>query len=135
MRRRCRNRNDKNYHNYGGRGISIDPAWDDYSVFLRDMGERPKGLSLDRIDNSKGYSKANCRWASPAEQARNRRSVRHFTLDGVTRTQSEWAAITGLNSSTIHYRLRRGWTIEASITTQALPRGPYKALKRKHTHD
>jgi hypothetical protein len=60
---------------YAERGIACDPSWDRFETFLADMGERPEGLTLDRIDNDLGYSKGNCRWATPLEQTHNRRAV------------------------------------------------------------
>lgn len=82
MRQRCNDPNDLNYHNYGGRGIKVCPEWDDFLVFYNDMGERPEGSQLDRIDNEGNYCKQNCRWAPLIVQANNRRNNRHHLING-----------------------------------------------------
>lgn len=74
MKDRCSNPNNPEFHNYGGRGIAVCPEWADFRAFYRDMGDRPPGLSIHRINNDAGYSKANCVWADDVTQAENRRS-------------------------------------------------------------
>ncbi len=72
MKARCKYKSHWMYSHYGGNGITYDPRWETFLNFLQDMGERPKGTTLDRIEGDKGYCKENCRWATPAMQAFNR---------------------------------------------------------------
>lgn len=75
MKQRCTNQNRDDYMDYGGRGISYHPDWHNFENFLRDMGERPDGTSLDRIDVNGNYEPGNCRWATKKEQANNKRNT------------------------------------------------------------
>lgn len=94
MKRRCLNPDDTAYINYGGRGITIDERWKDFNTFLEDMGESPENKSLDRIDNDKGYSASNCRWADIHTQARNRRGKTSGSscYKGVVKFGEKWRA-------------------------------------------
>lgn len=92
--------------------IDIDPRWKKFEVFLKDMGERPEGKTLDRIDNTKGYWKHNCRWATQAEQNRNRSSNVILTYKGKTMCAIDWAKEIGISRDTISRRLKRGLPIE-----------------------
>lgn len=107
--RRCQNLNCSEYHNYGGRGISVSNEWQTFENFYRDMGDPPVGMSIDRIDNNKGYSVDNCRWANPRTQSNNRRNTIRITFDGQTKTISDWSKEKGIKTNIIRYRLRKGW--------------------------
>lgn len=119
MRNRCLNPSNKDYPNYGGRGITIDPAWDDFKVFLKELGPRPEGTTLDRIDVNGDYSLSNCKWSTPKEQAANRRikrKPRNTSGKGVLRmvdffgdllTLREISTITGLSVPALKWRLKK----------------------------
>lgn len=95
-------------------GVTICSRWKKFENFLVDMGEPPEGYSLDRIDNTKGYSKKNCRWVPLAEQARNTRRQRMY--QGIC--LSEAARNAGLSPDIVHDRVNKlGWSIERALTT------------------
>lgn len=105
MKYRCDNKNFKQFKDYGGRGILYHPSWAEYSNFLIDMGHRPQGTTLDRIDNSKGYCKDNCRWATKYEQALNKRpySRSKSTLPGTRkRSSGRWSSQININGKKYH---------------------------------
>jgi len=116
MKDRCDHaRSNRNI--YFDRNIQYCKKWAKFEEFLKDMGECPPGNSLDRIDNNKGYSKSNCRWATPKEQARNRRSNTLLKHKGKNLTISEWSEITGIKRSTIAQRYYvYGWSVDKALT-------------------
>lgn len=118
MINRCENRKDPSFYLYGGRGIAVCAEWrHDVLRFSKDMGERPKGYSLDRIDNSGSYSKENCRWASSSQQANNRRNNKILTADNKSQTIAQWARDLNINSATIWRRLNvYRWSIERALS-------------------
>jgi hypothetical protein len=114
---RCHRVNDsEHYARYGARGITVCDRWRySFENFLADMGVRPDGLSIERVDNDKGYSPENCVWATKVEQQRNRRSCRDISVNGVTKKVHKWAEETGMTSKQIGDRLRAGWTPEDAV--------------------
>jgi hypothetical protein len=119
MKARCLNPSTKVYKNYGGRGIGICFTWfDSFAAFIADMGPRPSAQhSLDRINNDGDYTASNCRWATRAEQGRNRRTNKILTHNGESLCLTDWAKRIGLNASTLFKRIEAGWTVERAITT------------------
>lgn len=117
MRARCENPDNKDWPRYGGRGISVCERWHSFELFLADMGIRPEGMTIDRIDMNGNYEPGNCRWETPTAQARNRRSSVFVEFAGERMTVSAWAERTGLERKTLEYRIRIGWTPERALTT------------------
>ena len=121
MKQRCLNPNNKKFHRYGGRGIRICSRWMLFENFLLDMGKSPSGMSIDRIDNNKGYSKENCRWANNKEQSNNKGNNVFLTFEGKRKTIKEWSLYLGSKShSLVRGRILRGWSIEKSLSTRVL---------------
>lgn len=109
MMQRCLNPSNEGYHRYGGRGITVCESWRDFQNFLADMGERPQGLTIDRIDNDKSYEPGNCRWATPKEQSNNRNNNVLVSYEGRTHTVAEVAAVLGLDQNVLAGRIKLGW--------------------------
>ncbi len=130
MKQRCTNPTNKQYKDYGGRGIKVCKKWFSFTGFLADMGVRPEGTSLERLDNNKGYNAKNCVWATKKAQQRNRRTNRWLTLGSETKLLSEWAEQLGVPPHTISSRIDvYGWPIEIALTKPKMTRGQYKKEK------
>jgi hypothetical protein len=113
MRSRCHRSTDKNYPYYGARGIYVCRHWSKYENFLADMGHRPSPEhSLDRIDNNGPYSKQNCRWATRAEQQKNKTTTRYYTDGSFTGTLTECAARLDMSKELAFYRFKKHGTFE-----------------------
>jgi hypothetical protein len=117
MRIRSRYPSEPSYPRYGGSGIKVCKRWRKFECFLKDMGEKPFGLTLERRDNDRGYSPDNCFWAPWSVQARNRRNNVWLTFRGETKIMTDWAATLEIPVSTLHRRLKSGWTTVRALST------------------
>jgi hypothetical protein len=121
MKNRCFNPKNNAYKNYGGRGITVCEEWKNNYGAFRDWAINNgwiKGLSIDRIDNGKGYFPENCRWATAMEQANNKRINRLETINGLTKTIAEWAREYDIPCNTVRNRLRDGWPLMKALTAR-----------------
>lgn len=124
MKERCNNPKRKSYQRYGARGITVCERWQEsFANFYADMGPRPEGTSLDRIDNNGPYSPENCRWADNFTQCRNRRATVWIEFRGETKCRKDWATQFGVDVATLAQRLARGWTMERAVTTPPMNSG------------
>lgn len=117
MRERCSTPSQNRYKNYGGRGIKVCSDWDDFLTFKKwalSNGYN-NSLTIDRIDVDGDYCPENCKWSTTKEQANNKTNNHRITINGVTHTMTEWGDISGIKSSTIFARLKRGWTEEDAV--------------------
>lgn len=119
MMARCLNPKATGYTRYGGAGVTVHKPWLKFENFLEDMGYRPEGLTLDRIDGTLGYSPSNCRWATRRQQGNNRKNNVRITWNDLTMTVAEWARHVGLKHVTLKNRLRLGWTVDAALSKNA----------------
>lgn len=118
---RCKNPTDSSFDNYGARGIKVCKRWEKFENFINDMGECPPRLTIERINNEKGYYKDNCRWAPKKDQNRNTRANRIFTLGIEIMCLAELAERAGIRHETLQDRLDKGWMIERA-TSQPIRR-------------
>lgn len=137
---RCTNPANIFYSLYGGKGITISEEWKSFANFYEDMGARPAGKTLDRIDSNGNYCKENCRWATPAEQARNKTVHVKILYGGRERLLVEVAEEKGISYSALTARIKNGWDIDAAINTPVRatktgtarkPHKPYKPYKKR----
>lgn len=113
MKGRCDNPN----HNYHKRGRTYCERWKRFEHFIEDMGERPEGLEIERVNNKLGYFKENCIWDTPANQNRNKDDSVKITIDGVTKNQSVWCRENGVSATTYSRRVQSGWDIKRALFT------------------
>jgi hypothetical protein len=115
MRERCLNPRSKNFPQYGGRGIRVCERWQDFENFLADMGEKPVGTSIDRVDMNGNYELSNCRWVTSKDQARNRRTNIRLSISGETLCVKEWSERGGISYGTILDRISAGWDHKRAV--------------------
>ena len=115
MKSRCLNKDLERYNTYGAVNIIFQKEWEYFGNFYNDMGPRPDGTTLDRIDNSKGYTKENCRCSTKKEQNNNRSWCKKITINELTKTALEWSKISGTKYKTILCRYSNGWSDYESV--------------------
>lgn len=118
MLARCYHKSHSSHKHYAAKGIIVCERWrTSFDNFYADMGRKPLGYSLDRIDNYGNYEPGNCRWATSSQQQRNKSSTIFLTYNGVIKSVSDWADLTGISPNAIRLRIRNGWAPEKILTT------------------
>jgi len=117
--RRCYSPHSSAFERYGGRGIIVEPEWFVFSNFLNDMGARPKGMSIGRIDNDGNYCKTNCRWETQAEQNNNTSRSKYIEYQGKRQSINDWAKEYNIGSRRLWERLKRGWSMKRALETSS----------------
>lgn len=119
IRKRCLNTACKDYPHYGGRGISVCDEWLEFENFYNWAMSHGynRNLTLDRVNNRKGYYPANCRWVSRKAQANNRTTSKYYKVDGHLKTLAQWSREYGVSPSTILHRIEDGWSVEDAVKT------------------
>jgi hypothetical protein len=129
MKQRCLCKTNKDYRLYGGRGITVCNEWLNDFYSFNDWAEKngyKKGLMLDRINNDGNYEPSNCRWATPTEQANNKRTNKWITINNETKTLKQWCDKLNLSYSTTNSRLQRGWSVDEAFNI--IPYNPPKRI-------
>lgn len=117
MKTRCSNPNATGYERYGGKGIRVCERWNDFLLFLEDMGHPAEGMSIERNDGFGDYEPGNCRWATTLEQNRNQSDLHYVNFNGRTQCLTAWAEEFGTTYSTVKARLNNNWPLERALTT------------------
>lgn len=132
MRRRCSNPKRKDYYRYGGRGITVCEEWNaSFEAFLRDMGPRPSGHTIERKNNNGNYCPGNCVWKTVKENCNNQRTNRVIEFDGRRQTLQQWAEEIGISGTTLGRRLGKlRWTLVDALT---IPANGRRCGRTKHT--
>jgi hypothetical protein len=115
MKDRCTNPKRKDWHCYGGKGVTVCERWLSFENFIEDMGEPPEGYTLDRNDGSLGYSKSNCVWATRRQQSRNTSNAVWVVFGGTRMILVDWLTRQGIRPGAYYSRIRRGWTREEAL--------------------
>lgn len=129
MKKRCTNPDSHCYHRYGGRGITFCNHWSIFENFLKDMGIRPIGRTLDRIDPNGNYEPSNCRWSTQSEQCRNRCNNRRLTLHSQTKSVKDWCKIYATSVTTFYRRTNAGMNEIDALTKPSRSRNLQRLRK------
>lgn len=124
MIKRCHRSWHYAYKYYGARGIKVCERWHKFENFRDDMGPKPEGYTIERIDNDKDYSPENCKWASMKEQSYNKRNSRKIEYDGQAKSIFEWGELSVVSARTFYNRINLGWDMKRALT-EPLNRKPY----------
>lgn len=122
MLQRCYSPKVAGFHRYGGRGIKVCKRWHTFVNFYADMGDRPSGMTLERVNNEVGYRPDNCIWATQAVNNNNRSTCVLISHRGATLTAKQWSEKTGIPDCTILKRLRKGWPMRHVFSTERFHR-------------
>jgi hypothetical protein len=122
MLQRCNNPKRVDYHRYGGRGIKVCKRWAQFENFFADMGERPEGTTLDRVNTNGDYKKSNCRWISHKENCQTRTNARNIIYLGRELSMTQWATQLGISVQTISSRVRAGRPVKEILSRGKLNR-------------
>lgn len=128
---RCYDPKRENYKNYGGRGITVYPEWrESFAAFLTYVGRKPSPEhSINRINNNGNYEPGNVEWATPLDQSKNREYTIRLSIDGESKTISEWSKISGISHLTIYNRIKKGWEEKEAVFGNTQPGVGYKNRK------